>query len=226
MGIKLFPIGYLNDTNDSRGSWTDGGTAETDLFEPNDGCKSTPVDTTLKSESENHAIVTRKKIPIYRNIQYTYKNIWYRHYRILERYYNLVNGQADRFYVVDFSAGQLVTGFKITGGAVTATISDTSSFNTTANKYGYRQMLWKPSQASLVLGRSLSISDNQNISFEASFGDLAAYKDNNIFAYPVCEVLFADNLNNFKSGEFNPEEDEDRGYMMSGNCSFQQFSTG
>ena len=70
MALKLFPIGYLNGSLDSKGSWTAGGTAVNDFFEPNSGCKSQQVDTTLTSQFENHSIQTRQKIPIYRNVIY------------------------------------------------------------------------------------------------------------------------------------------------------------
>jgi len=225
MSIKIFALGYLNNTTDSRGSWTDGGTPETSLVEPNSGCKSSPQDTTLSGISENHSIVTRQKIPIYRNIQYTFSDIWHREYREIERFYELCNGKADRFYAIDFSAGEPVTGFKIAGGNLTASITDTSSFNTTAGKGGYWQCCVKSTNASLRVGKSVSISADANVVFVASYGDLTNFVTGKVTAYPLYNCIFTDDLSNFKVGEHNPETDADGGYMRSGNVSLTQWGS-
>lgn len=232
MAIRVYPIGYLNASSDSRGSWTAGGTATNFFFEPNMGCKSNQNDTTLISEMENHSLVTRKKLPIFRNIMYMYDNIWAKEYEMIDRFYALTNGRADRFYVIDFSQREKAVGFSHADEApnVIATIPDTHRFNTTVGKSGYWAVAWKPSNASLMIGKMVSINADQAITFTASYGDLKVNsKKGEIFVYPVFEVHFADSLANFEKGEFVPQIDEDddiSGYLMTGNVTFIQYGAG
>jgi len=219
--LYLYPVGIVTGTADSRGGWTSGSPVN-DFFEPNRGCVSQVVDNTLISQFENHSIQTRQRTPSYRTLQYQYEDIWAREYEMMERFYELRNGRASRFYVIDLSQQETCTAMALAGGNISASIPDTHRFSTTAGRTGYYAAAWKPAQASLVIGKMVSISADKQITFTASWGDLTAY-GGDIYVYPVIECYFSDNLSNFKQGEFNPEVGDDRGYMYSGNVSFLQY---
>jgi len=220
--LYLYPIGILTATDTSQGKWTSGGTGVNDLFEPNMGCTSQISDNVLVSQFENHAIQTRKRIPNFRNLKYSYEDIWSREYEQIERFFELRDGRAERFHVIDFSQNEKCTAMSITNSNVSASISDTHRFSTTSGRTGYYACAWKPTQASLVVGKMVSISADKQITFTASWGDLSVY-GGNIYVYPVIECYFGGDLNNFKQGEFNPEDGDDRGYMYSGDVSFIQY---
>lgn len=225
MAIKLFPIGYLNASLDSRGSWAVGGTATNYMFEPNKGCKANQMDTTLISEFENHSISTRQKIPIFKSIIYNYEDIWSREYEVIDRFYTVTNGRADTFYVVDFSEQERATNLTKTGDNITVNIADTHKFNTIAGRSGYWAIAWKPTTASLMIGKMVSISVNASITFTASYGDLKVYAGD-VYVYPMMECFFADTLENFETGDFNPEGGTERGYLRSGTAKFTQYGCG
>jgi len=219
--LHLFPIGILCATDTSLGRWTTGGTGVNDFFEPNDGCTSQPVDTTLQSTFENHSIQAREKIPIYRSIQYSYKDIWHREYEMIERFYEHRKGKAHRFYVVDLSVRAIPTALTITVGTVSATIPDTHRFTTIAGKGGYYACCYKPSTASVLIGRMISLSADANITFAASWGDVGTFKAGETFVYPMVEVYFTSMQP--KPKEFNPEIALDGGQMYDLEVGFIQY---
>jgi len=225
MAIKLFPIGFLNGSLDSKGSWAAGGTSVNDFFEPNSGCKSQQVDTTLTSQFENHSIQTRQKIPIYRNVIYNYRDIWASEYEMIDRFYDLVDGKADRFYVIDLSQQEKATGLTKSGDNITVNVPDTHRFNTISGRSGYWVAAWKPATASLMIGKMVSLTVNASLRYTASYGDLKAFAGD-IYVYPVIDCLFADSLDNFEAGENNPSTDSTGGFMKSGQTIFVQFGAG
>ena len=226
MSIKLFPIGYLTASTESRGAWAVDTTATNYFFEPNMGCQSNQNDTTLTSEMENHSLVTRQKIPIFRNVAYSYEDIWAKEFEVIDRFYTLTDGRAGRFYVIDLSQQEKATTYQHAAAAaqVTANIPDTHRFNTTAGKAGYWAAAWKPVNASILVGKMVSKSTDTSITFTASYGDLKTNSGlGDIYIYPVLNVLFGDTIANFESGEFVPTDDDTRGYMKSGNVTFLQY---
>lgn len=108
---------------------------------------------------------------------------------------------------------------------MTASVSSTWRFNTTAGKFGYWVAAWKPETASLMIGKVVSVSEDANVVFTASYGDLKT-SGGDIYVYPVAECFFSDNLSNFNQGDFNPSDDEYGGFMYSGNVSFVQYGAG
>lgn len=229
MSIKLFPIGYLTASTESKGAWTVDSTATNYFFEPNMGGYIQSNDTTLTSQMENHSIVTTKKIPIFYTLTYSYENIWEKEYKKLTRFYNLTDGRANRFYVIDVSRHDKASAYSHAAGSarVTANISDTHRYNTAAGKSGYWAAAWKPSNASLLIGKMVSISEDTSITFTASYGDLKTNSGvGDIYIYPIIDVMFGNDLSGFTKGEFVPTDDSYRGYLMSGDVSFVQYGAG
>ena len=196
MSIKLFPVGYVASSNaTSKGSWSEGGTAKNEMFEPNDGATKSRRSYTVVSNMEDRTIWTRKIAERKHVFTYKYDNIWNHEYKLIKRFINdIADGRANSFKIVDWSSGVKVTALASSAGDYNASIYDTTDFTTVGGEGGHYVCLWNGRTKKFRIGAISSLSEDSSVTFPDStdYGDLDSLTENEVFAYPVYNVYLTD----------------------------------
>lgn len=216
--MQIYPIGMVNNFDSTATLDTNG--QKFTMWEPNNGCQSYSVYSTLRTRFENQTILARKKAEPYLVINYNYKNIWDREIRNVEWFVDKMDGELNSFYVVDWSKGE--TPSSITTSWV-ININRTRIYSTTSNYKSNYAFVWDGNN--FKCGQVSNISSFSSITISQDYGDLTAtLASSRGMVYPVYECYFSENpMPNFKPGQFIPDtvaSVECGGYLWTGDTSF------
>ena len=221
MSIKLFPIGTTSSVNYGT---IDG--LQYDMFEPNAGCTSHKIHTTLLTTFQDQTMLSRKKAEPYLNITYNYTYIFDREYRQIEHFVDDVDDALTSFYTIDWSQGRSPSNIASTAGDWVVSMDRTLSYTATANMKSNKMFVWNGS--SWKMGDVSSLTKNASITLNVSSTVRGGLSHNDItlsktLVYPVYEVRLTPNvLSNFERTVYWKEQiknDKDGGFMRSGNVS-------
>ena len=219
MALQLFPIGNTA-SKVSTGS-IDGNVYT--MFEPNDGCRSHKIHTTLLTNFQDQTMLSRKKAEPYLTITYTYNNIFNREFKQIEHFVDEVDDALTSFYTIDWSRGEQPN-LVASAGAWTVYVNDTRNYSATTNKKSNKAFIWNGS--SWKMGVVTTVTAASSIVVTLSPNNRGSLTHSTIkkpltMVYPVYEVRFADNvLSNFDKGEYWDDDSNDRGFLRSGMISF------
>ena len=216
--MELFPIGTLGAAST--------GTIDSvtySFFEPNTGCTSNPVYTTLVTRSKNQTMLSRKKAEPSLTLNYQYQGIFTREFRQIEHFVDSKDDALTSFYTVDFSRPQTPSVIATDGGDWKCSITNTRYYSTIDNQKAYWVFVWNGSN--FKLGNVTALVTNTSVTLDLDYGDLSlANAQANGKIYPVYQVYFADNaLSSFKTEDYIDENinlTEDGGFTYSGDISF------
>jgi len=216
--MDLFPIGTVGSAST--------GTVDSvtySFFEPNMGCVSNPVYTTLATRFKNQTMLSRKQAEPYLTINYTYQGIFTREYRQIEHFVDSKEDALTSFYTIDLSRPQTPSAFTEDGGDWKCSITNTRYYSTIDNQKAYWIFVWDGSN--FKLGNVTALVTNTSVTLDLDYGDLSFVNaQSNGRIYPVYQVYFADNtLSNFKTEDYIDENinlTEDGGFTFSGSVSF------
>ena len=232
MSLTLYPIGYVaSDNQNSMGAWTDGGTAENLVFEPNNGANKSRIGHTLLSNMENRSLFARKLGEYRHTFSYNYEDIWSHEYNQIKRFVtDIAQHRANDFYMIDFSSGIKVTALASTGGNFNASIYDTSDFTATSGEGGNHACLWNGHNRTFRIGIISSYEEDSSFTFPQStdYGNLAStLATDQVFAYPVYRVYLANDEEEFRTTTFvRPIYNASfAGAVRSGTVRFIQYDT-
>lgn len=218
MSTCLFPIGYVA-SQVSTGS-IDG--YDYSMFEPNDGCKSTKIHTSLLTTFQDQTMLSRKKAEPYLTITYNYNNIFDREFKQIEHFVDEVDDAVTSFYTVDWSRGQQPNLVASAAGTWAVYVEDTKEYSSTANKQSNKMFIWNGSQWRMGDVSTVTAASSVALTPIKKGGlTFSVIKLDMTLVYPVYEVRFSDNtLSNFDKGEYWEDNSSDRGYLRSGMISF------
>lgn len=217
----LFPIGTL-----SNGSGTGSlNSVSYSPFEPNGGCKSTPVYNNYTTKFQQQTLLTRKQGLPFLQISYEYNNIFSSEYNQIEHFISSVEDNLTSFFVVDYSKG--IDPATITNSYDFLT-NNTRLYSEVANQKannllfsnGYK---WKfATITNISANTSVTVNVTATNNAASFLGDLTSTQVTaaGVFVYPVYECYTTGNsLDNFKKGEYIIDSVE-RGFMYSGELNF------
>ena len=219
MGISLFPIG-------TTASGVDYGTIDDiqyDMFEPNAGCVSHKVHTTLLTTFQDQTMLSRKKAEPYLNITYNYTYIFNREYRQIEHFVDSVDDALTPFFTIDWSQGRTASNVASAAGNWVVSIDRTLDYTATTNMKSNKMFVWNGT--SWKMGDVSSTIKNTSVTISISTNNRGGLKHTNIsldktLVYPVYEVRLTPNaLNNFERTVYWKEQvknDTNGGFMRSG----------
>jgi len=215
---KLFPIGDLSGGSSS-------GTIDSisySMFEPNNGCTTTPIYSILTNLADDKIMATRKKTDSYITVKYQYDNILDREYKQIEHFTDDVDEALTPFYVVSWDRG--ITPSNVTGTTtLTVSIPITRYFSIIANNKCNMGFLWSGSQ--FALGAIATVTTNTSIAMAKTYGNLSAtIAAAKAVLYPVYTGYISPGaLQSFSKTEFIDEAKNPSsygGFMRSGEISF------
>lgn len=217
--MKIFPLGEISAASSS-------GTIDSisySLFEPNSGCFSIPVYSTLSTRFEQQSVLTRKKASPFISVSYSYDGIFSREYRQLDHFVYSIDDALTSFYVIAFDRGITPSSITDSSSDWVCAIDNTRYFSTVTNKKAFKAVVWdgrnwkEGSVTALVANTSITLDVDTN-----NYGalSLADAQDSGI-VYPLYEVYLSDNaMNNFKTVNYIHETintSKDGGHTWSGN---------
>jgi hypothetical protein len=221
--MDLFPIGTMADGSDN-------GTIDSvsySFFEPNVRATSSPKFTSLVSRFQNQTILARKKADPYLTLNYEYNNIYASEYQQIEHFIDSKEDAVNSFYVVDLSKGTLPTAIN-TSSTWTASIANTRLYDTVTNQKAnymlfYNGVTWK-------LGTVTTVNANVSVVCNVDTNNYGAMTDAEgaIITEPIMTMVYPvyqcftppGSLESFKTTVYWSNEDENRGFLYSGNLSF------
>ena len=213
----LFPIGTMQSSSNS-------GVIDTNytysMFEPNGLCDSKIVFSNVKSNFQNQTMFVRKVALPFLSISYAYDNIFAREFDQIEHFIKAsgaADGGATSFYVIDFSKGECPTNvtaeFKIVSTNTTKYSAVTNQKSN--NVFFWDGIDWKLGAVATVTATQV-FTNVTTLPYGAMTGTTASADE--VWTYPVYTCYLAEY--DFKSSQFVPSKDADRGYMKSGNMAF------
>lgn len=220
--MRIFPIGTILE-NSSSGSIDD---VSYSMFEPNKGCRSTPMHNVLVDRFEQQTLHTRKKSEPFLTFVYTYDHIFDREYRQIEHFIENVDEALTSFYLVDFSKGQTPSSISPSNGNWIVSLSNTRLYSDIVNKKANRAFVWDGTN--WKEGQITSLVDNTSITIDVdtnNYGDLSlSDAQSNGIVYPLYQVYLGQGiLSNFQEEVYVDENinlSYDGGWMRSGNITF------
>jgi len=216
--MELFPIGTVDATST--------GTIDSvvySFFEPNMGCTSNPVYTTLVTRFKNQTMLSRKKAEPSLTLNYQYQGIFTREYRQIEHFVDSKDDALTSFYAIDFSRPQTPSAIATDSGDWKCSITNTRYYSTIDNQKAYWVFVWDGNN--FKLGNVTALVTNTSVTLDLDYGDISlANAQASGKIYPVYQVYFADNaLSSFKTEDYIDENinlTEDGGFTYTGNVSF------
>ena len=221
--MKLFPIGNVC-SKCNTGS-IDG--ISYSVFEPNAGCKSSKIYTTLLTTFQDQTILSRKKAEPYLNITYEYTYIFDREYKQIEHFVDTVDDALTSFYTIDWSRGRTPSAVASSAGIWTVSIDDTRDYSATANKKSNYAFVWNG--ANWKMGNVTTVTKKTSIAVTMTpynRGGLlySSIVVNDTMVYPVYEVRLSQNaLSTFERTVYWHEttnRSQNGGFMRSGVVNF------
>jgi len=221
--VELFPIGTVGATS--------AGTIDAvsyNMFEPNMGCTSQPVYSTLSTKFKNMSLLTRKQAEPFLVMNYGYDNIFTREFRQLQHFVDNTDDALTSFYAVDWSRGQKPSA--ISGGAWATnnafTVGNSRFYSATTNMKSNYIFMWSGTSFKIGLVSAVGSITSITANFTTTArGDLTfALASSSSFIYPIYQVYLNENsLSNFKTTEYIDENinlTEDGGFMYTGTIDF------
>ena len=215
----LFPIGTV--AASSRVG-TISGIATYPMFEPNNGCKSTPYYSNEVTRFQNQTSSVKQTGLPYISITYRYDNIFHSEYDQIKKFIYSIEDNITSCYVVDFSKGEIPSDID---ASYTVTTENTMYYSDVtyykANymffSNGYNWKLGEVSGVSEVVG-SKYITVNVTDDYGDMTGTIAS--TNVVYIYPVYECYTVSGaLNSFQKTEYVGKGD-DIGFMRNGEINF------
>jgi len=219
--LKLFPVGEIT-TGSSLGSID---STYYSMFEPNAGCKSNKVHTTLLTTFQDQTMLSRKKAEPYLSITYEYVYIYDKEYRQIEHFVDEVDDALTSFYTVDWTKGRTPSAVASSAGNWVVSLDYTRDYSATSNMKSNYAMIYDGKK--WKVGEVTALTANTSITVDVDEG---ALKHSTIVAKDtlVCPLynvrLTQNNLANFERTVFWPDESVTRtgrgGFMRSGSVNF------
>ena len=221
--MKLFPIGTVV-------AATNFGTIDSinyKIFEPNNGCRSFKVHTTLTTLFQSQVRLTRKKAAPYLTLTYMYDNIFDREFKQIEHFVDDVDDALTAFHIIDLSRGQSPSYIASSAGTWTIGLDNTRFYSATANFKSNKGIIWD-GHGNWKIGDVSAIKLNASVNFDISTNNYGALTDTNAsiegLLYPLYEVyLNAGAMSDFKSTNYVESKlntSKDGGLLRSGTITF------
>jgi hypothetical protein len=214
----LFPIGTLQN-NSNLGVIASNYTYS--MFEPNSLCDSKVIRSTIMGNFQNQTMFVRKVALPYLGITYTYENIFAREFAQIDHFISdstTADGGATSFYVIDFSNGDLPT--SVTSG-FHFHIPNTVKYSSISNQKSNNVFYWDGFDFKVGVVTTTTATTVTTNTTANPYGAMTGttFAAGTVWVYPIYQC-FLSGSPDFKSTQFWPSDDTNKGFLTSGSISF------